>query len=282
VRTLALLGLVAALLVVTALASPWVLWGLGAAVERPFTFGRVYNRVFEVLLVVGLVLAWRRLDLGGPADLGFRRRAWARELGAGLWIGVVSLGLALAVGLLLGAVTPELRYPPVKTARKAALGLAGALAIGVGEEALFRGVLLRRLSRDAGRVAGLLLTTGLYAAVHAIGRGGRQDGAHAWAGVERTLALFAPLLEPSAAPSLAGLALLGLLLAAARRRTGALWLPIGLHAAWVAVFRVGRLFFEVRPAPAWFVGSGWPPLVGGAAGWLAVGAAAVMLWRRRG
>ena len=106
--------------------------------------------------------------------------------------------------------------------------------------------------------------------------------AHAWSGVQQTITLFAPLASGAALPQLVGLALLGWLLAAARLRSGALWLPIGIHAAWVATFRVGRLFFDVRPTPAWLVGTGWPPLVGGAAGWIAVGVAAALLARRRG
>jgi membrane protease YdiL (CAAX protease family) len=280
VRTLALIGLVAALLAVTALASPWVAWGVSEAVGRPFTFSRVYNRVFEVLLVVALLLGWRRLDLGGPAEIGLRRPRWARELATGCWIGAVSLGVALAVAVVLGGVDPALRYPAGKTVQKALLGAGAALAIGVGEELLFRGALLRRITRDAGVVAGVALTTAIYAAVHAIGKGGRQATAHAWAGVERTAALFAPLGRPEALPELIGLALLGLLLAAARLRSGSLWLPIGMHAAWVAVFRIGRLFFDVRPTPVWLVGPGWPPLVGGAAGWLAIAIGAVMLARR--
>jgi hypothetical protein len=68
----------------------------------------------------------------------------------------------------------------------------------------------------------------------------------------------------------------------ARLRSSGLWLPIGIHAAWVATFRVGRLFFDIRPTPPWLVGTGWPPLIGGAAGWIAVGVAAALLARRRG
>ena len=71
----------------------------------------------------------------------------------------------------------------------------------------------------------------------------------------------------------------GLLLVAARLSTGSLWTAIGIHAAWVAVFRVGRLFFQVQPGPAWLVGGGWPPIVGGVAGWVAVAASAAILWR---
>jgi membrane protease YdiL (CAAX protease family) len=69
---------------------------------------------------------------------------------------------------------------------------------------------------------------------------------------------------------LVGLALFGLLLAWARLRSGGLWLPIGIHAGWVAVFRIGRLFFEMEPRPVWLVGPGWPPVIGGAAGAVAM------------
>ncbi len=281
-RTLGLLGLVLGLLALTAVASPWVTWALAAAVGRPYTFARVYNRVFEVLLIVGLVLAWRRLDLGGLGDLGLRRARWLAELGTGLGAGLLGVGVALAVAGALGAVAPALRFAAMKTLGKAALGALAAILVGVGEETLFRGVLLRRLTRDAGVSVGVAVTTAIYAAVHAIGRGEHAATLDAWSGVERTAALLAPLGAAGTVPGIAGLALLGLLLALVRLRTGSLWVPIGIHAAWVATFRVGRLFFTVRPGPVWLVGPGWPPLVGGAAGWLAVAiTAAVLLGLRR-
>jgi membrane protease YdiL (CAAX protease family) len=117
----------------------------------------------------------------------------------------------------------------------------------------------------------VLLSTALYAVVHALRPGGARD-AYAWAGVDRTLALFAPLANPGVLPSIAGLFGFGLLLVFARLRSGGLWLPIGIHAAWVAVFRVGRLVLDIRHTPVWLIGPGWPPLVGGAGGWIAIGA----------
>jgi len=279
VRSTHLLLLVLALLAVTAVASPWVAWGVMALLDRPFTFSRVYNRVFEVLLVVGLALTWRRLDLGTAAEIGLRRRGWWRQLGIGLRVGFLGIGLGLVACALLGALDPELRYPPLKTVRKAALGAGAAVIIGIGEEVLFRGVLLRRLGRDFGVGLGVVLTTAIYAMVHAIGRGARTPLEGAWSGVEQTAVLFAPLADPAKVPDLAGLTLLGLVLAAARLRTGGLWMSIGIHAAWVAVFRIGRLLFEIRPWPMWLVGAGWPPLVGGAAGWLAAVATGVLLLR---
>lgn len=280
-RTLRLVLLIVVLLVATAVVSPWVAWGLEAVVGRPFTFSRVWNRVFEILLVVGLLLAWRRLDLGGPSAIGFRRAGWVRDLGRGLAAGVAGLGVGLALCWVGGALRPELRFEPGKTAGKALLGAGAAIAVGVGEEALFRGVLLRRLSLDMGRAAGVAATTGIYAAVHAIGKSEKIARPAPAAGFERLRTLFEPLARPRAFRMLVGLALFGSLLAWARLGSGGLWLPIGIHAGWVAVFRIGRLFFEIEPHPAWLVGPGWPPVVGGAAGWVAVGVTWLLLRARR-
>jgi len=281
VRTLGLLGLVAAVLAATAVASPWVAWGAAVVVGRPFTFARVYDRVFEVLLAAGLLASWRRLGLGSATGIGFRRHAWARELGRGLAIGLAGLGVGLVVAALFGGVAPALRFPPGKTLRKALLGAGAAVALAVGEEALFRGIVLRRIRRDAGDALAVVATTLAYAAVHVLRARSFAGPVHAWSGVAQTITLFAPLASGAALPQLLGLALLGWLLAVARLRSSALWLPIGIHAAWVATFRVGRLFFGIRPTPAWLVGTGWPPLVGGVAGWIAVGVAAALLARRR-
>jgi CAAX protease family protein len=281
VRTIRLVAVVVVAVLVAAVATPWVFWAVEALRGRAFRFGRVYDRVFEVVLVVGLLTQWRRLDLGGTAELGLRRPAWLREVGGGLVAGLCGVAAAFLAGGVLGGIAPELRFAAAKTVRKALLGVGAAVAIGVGEEVLFRGVLLRRLVRDTGRVAGVVVTTAIYAAVHAIGKAPASGPVTAWSGIERTAALLAPVTTTAALPELIGLALLGLVLAVARLRTGSLWVPIGVHAAWVAAFRVGRLFVTIRPTPTWLVGPGWPPLIGGAAGWIGLAVTAVSLLGRR-
>src|SRR5207247_1252098 len=170
---------------------------------------------------------------------------------------------AAPAAALSGGLVPALRFSPAKTLRKALLGAGAAVAIAVGEEALFRGIVLRRIRRDAGDVLAVAATALVYAAVHVIRARSFAAPVHAWSGVQQTSVLFAPLASGAALPQVVGLSLLGVLLAVARLRSGALWLPIGIHAAFVAAFRVGRLFFEIRPTPGWLVGTGWPPLVGG-------------------
>lgn len=278
-RSLALLGLIVTLVAVTAVVSPWADRGVAAIAGHPYDFGRVYHRVFEVLLVAAFIAGWRRLDLGGPAEIGFERAGWARQLWSGLGIGFGGLAVGLGVALLLGGVGFELRYPPVKTIRKALLGLVAALLVGVGEEALFRGVLFRRFTRDAGLVVGVVAVTVVYAGLHGLRRVSLDGAVDMWSGLAYTEALLGRIVAPVNLMPLLGLLLLGSLLVAARLASGALWLPIGIHAAWVAVFRVGRLFLDIRPEPRWLVGTGWPPLVGGATGVIAAAVCAVLLAR---
>ena len=241
-RTLWFLGLIVLLLAVTAVASPWIAIGL-ASLGLPFQFSRVYNRYSRCCWW------WRSLPPGGASISATRRRsgcggAAGRAIsGGGLLVGSAGIMVGLFACWLGGAVAPRLRYDLAKTVGLGAAGLLGAVIVGVGEETLFRGVLLRRLSADTGRVSGVLLSTALYAVVHALRPGGARD-AYAWAGVERTLALLAPLGNPGVLPSIVGLFGFGLLLVFARLRSGGLWLPIGIHAAWVAVFRVGRLVLD--------------------------------------
>jgi membrane protease YdiL (CAAX protease family) len=278
-RSLALFGLIVALLLVTAAVSPWAARGAAAISGHPFTFGRLHHRVFEVLLVAALAVGWRRLDLGGPAEIGFTRSGWGRQLWSGIGIGAGGLAVGLGVAMLLGGVVFELRYPPMKTVRKALLGLVAALLVGGGEETLFRGVLLRRFTRDAGRVAAVIGVTVIYAGVHGLRHVRVAGPVDAKSGIAHTLALLERLVVPVDPMPFFGLVLLGLLLVAARLTTRALWVPIGIHAIWVAVFRVGRLFLDVHPEPRWLVGTGWPPLVGGATGAISVAVGALLLAR---
>src|SRR5262249_44685303 len=272
-RTLRLVALVLGLLVVTAIASPWITLaanGLGFS----FKFSRVYSRVFEVLLVVAILFGWRRLDLGNARQIGLRHPRWARDLGAGLLVGVLGVGAGGLACWLGGGGGPGGGSAGARGGwggggGRGGAGVRGAMRVGVGEEALFRGVLLRRFTADLGRTGGIVLSTAIYAIVHALRPGGSRE-VYPWAGVARTLALFEPLARPGVLPGVLGLFALGLILVLARQRTGSLWTSIGIHAAWVTVFRLGRLLFDIRPTPVWLIGPGWPPLVGGVGGLIAL------------
>jgi hypothetical protein len=119
VRSLKLVGLVLAALAGAVVLSPAVAWVLPLLAGKPFTFARVFDRVFQVLLVVGLVVAWRRLDLGSLGQLGLGRTGWARGFGRGLALGFAGLAAGLAFAWIAGGLRLEQRYGPAKTVRKA-------------------------------------------------------------------------------------------------------------------------------------------------------------------
>src|SRR5262249_3745683 len=133
-RTLRLVALVLGLLVVTAIASPWITLGANA-LGFPFKVSRVYNRGFQLLLVGAILFGWRRLDLGNARQIGLRHPRWARDLGAGLLVGLLGVGAGVLVCWLGGAMVPALRFAVPKTIWKAAAGMLGAVLVGVGEEA---------------------------------------------------------------------------------------------------------------------------------------------------
>jgi membrane protease YdiL (CAAX protease family) len=126
------------------------------------------------------------------------------EFSAGFVGGFGLFAAVMALLWIVGAYHPE----GWDTSAALGAGLALALAAGLLEEILFRGLLFRICSRIVGTWAALLLTAALFGGAHAINRG-------ATVGSSVAIALEA-----------------GIMLGAAYAATGRLWLPIGLHAGW--------------------------------------------------
>lgn len=173
----------------------------------------------------------------------------------------LALGLAGVGGLQLGLRGAGLLAPQAEPGAGPFLELgAGVLAVAGGaallEEMLFRGALFAAFGKGGRAIA---LTSALYALLH--------------------LGQFrAGLLQ--AALGLAGLFGLGLLLGALRARTGGILAGVGLHAGLVAAFLLGdrlHAWGGAAGAPGWLVGDGYP--LAGLAGWLALGATALLARR---
>jgi hypothetical protein len=282
-----ILLLVVAVLVATSVAAPFVAWGLAAGfgAAHRFSFPRVYDRVLQIVAVIALV-GWRRwLGIGSWPAIGLGRPAERRDLAVGLGLAIGGMVALLGAMWAAGVLSFGWRYPFAKGVQKAILGILAAGLVGAGEEMLFRGVLLHGLLSHLRRGAAVAWVTAIYAVAHFL-RGGKQSGpVTLTSGFERLLTAFAPLADPAVIPGLVGFVLLGLVLAAARLGTGALYLPIGLHAGWVFVLRVGRVGMDFPRWPGWWWGGRRPPIVSGVAGWLAIaatGIAVALVLRRRG
>ena len=135
-------------------------------------------------------------ELSGPGRL--------RELGAGLGWGAALMVAVFAVLAVIGSY----RIAAVGWDKGILIGLAAGIMAGVGEELLFRGILLRLLEVWLGSWWALAVTAVLFGAVHLGNTDATAFGAVA-------IALEA-----------------GVLLGACYLVTRRLWFVIGLHAAW--------------------------------------------------
>lgn len=177
-------------------------------------------------LLVAVLLAAQLLALG-PGELGLHARGWPRQL----LIAASGLPLGLAAALL----APQLAFVSLSGAPLGMLLMLVALALmlGLAEELLFRGVLLRAADQALGPAGGLLCASLLSAAVY-LGT--------------RSIAVLALA------------ALVGLFLGWCAQRSGGIWGAIGAHTllnlALAALADRGRAW-QASPANAqlaWYAG----------------------------
>lgn len=276
--------LVGALLVAAALTYPaW--WLVSLVSIEPVH--RVMNRVAMLIALIGLVVLTRRLGLSSKDAMGYGlpRRQFLTQLGIG-FAGGVALMLPLT-GLLLGLDIREIK-PGFDGAW---LGLiAGGILTGVTvafiEETFFRGVLFTAVARTSSAAAAVIAPSLLYASLHFLGGKLKVPADQvSWVhGFEVLSKLFERYTEPlTFADSFVALAMLGVLFALIRLRTGAIAGCIGLHAAGVAFIAMLREATVVNPSAEYaeLVGSydgviGWAALI-----WFAVIAAVFVTFTRR-
>ncbi len=156
----------------------------------------------------------------------------ARDIPRSKLVGDTAKGLAVGAGFMAAVVLVMMafglyRITGAGTDRPLAIISAFFLFlyVGVGEEILFRGVLFRWIDEKWGFVAALTVSALLFGAMHY-----GQPGATWWSSL--AIAIEA-----------------GLLLGAAYKYSGTLWLPIGIHWAWN--FVQGNVFgFQVSGGDA--------------------------------
>jgi membrane protease YdiL (CAAX protease family) len=198
--------------------------------------------VFVLIDAVVLILVWKafRRWVEGQRDHEFTLPGAGQELGAGLLTGFVLFSLMTGMVALLGGIEIVGTRPFAQTQfwEWAAL----AVASGLFEETLFRGILLRHLERLVGTWWALGATSILFGAVHMMNPDATWTGA------------ICIMIEA------------GLLLGGAYLYTRRLWLAAGLHAAWnftqawvfsVPVSGTGQsigILVTRRAGPEWLTG----------------------------
>jgi membrane protease YdiL (CAAX protease family) len=162
---------------------------------------------------------------------------------------IIAGGILWGVGFILdaaGAYVPKADHPAIgKLLPKI---IIPAVAAPLVEEWVFRWLLLGLWLRFAKPAAACIGTSLLFAFVHFLkppDGAAIADPAHALAGFELLGKILLHFTNPLFfVTDFATLFVVGLILAWARVRTGALWFSIGLHAGWVAAFKGFNLLYD--------------------------------------
>lgn len=262
-------------LTMAAVISPWVYQGgkwlaaeaaakdlpaflewLGAACGRS-KFGRFFDRSLMFSALVLLPLLFRRIRkvrvgrVDDPASM-LRRvplKSAISQIVAGCVIaGGFLWGLALVLDAI-GAYGPKAVAPGI--GKLLSKTLVPAVAAALIEEWLFRGILLGlwlRYARPAFAVVGISL---LFAFLHFLKPPDgvlMEDPGNVFAGFELLGTILLHFTDPLFfVTDFSTLLVVGLILAWARVRTGALWFSIGLHAGWIFAFKNFNLVYQKIP-----------------------------------
>ena len=258
-------GYLAAVFVGGALLAPW-LWMFvqyvgphSSLAVQPF---RRY--VDRSLLGVALLGLWPMAKSGlfpGWYSVGMVwGRPARRDLLMGLAGGMMSLAVVALLSLGFGVRTWDSAHSWSLLLAHAIRALGAAIAVSFMEELLFRGMVFGSLRRQFSFPAAALSSAALYALVHFFHRPEAPLSVGPWTGLEMLGRMLSGLSQPSQVfPGFLTLGAIGWLLAWCRERTGALWVPLGLHAGWIFWFKSYTFFtapLTHQGTQSWWWGSG--------------------------
>lgn len=231
-------------LLLASIAAPFVFAALGAvswAAHWPYS--RIFNRTAMVVAAVLLYVFRRPLGWHLLPQLYNSRspgRAGMSVL-AGFAAALAGTTLAVAAAFALGLLGPAPGGYAFFAARTATT-LAGALVVAWIEETFFRGLMFPSLAATAGTCTAAIASSAAYSLVHLLVSDStlvRSDFSLG-AGFRYVVHAVGRQIKPASLLPLCGTFLCGLVLATAVRRSGTLFLAIGLHAGWAAAFQILR------------------------------------------
>jgi len=197
----------------------------------PTPFYRYISRLLLVLGLAGLYPLLRTLGIQSLNGLGTtpsssRFREWSN----GFFWGLLLLAMVAAGSIFIGGRTLDFNHDHLEWAAHWRGVFLTALIVGLIEEILFRGALFGGLRKSHRFWTAALISSVIYALLHFLGKP-ENPKVMEWASGFVVLGkMTAGVFEwHSLLPAVINLTLLGLILAAAFERTGALFLSLGLH-----------------------------------------------------
>ena len=215
-------------------------------------FRRVNDRLVLIFVLVMLIPAYRLSGLHGRADFGVpKQKDWASLFGFGLVVAISSMFLVYLVGLLVGVYCPiEVGDDLVSALLKIIIGM---FLIGAIEEILFRGYILTVLRKSLGVAPAILLSSILFSMVHFL-KPENPVITNQWCS---GLLLYSNLFTGAGDTfwqEFFTLFCMGTVLATLSYWTCSVYIAIGLHAGWVWVMMLFRLFVENQGRFTWLYG----------------------------
>jgi hypothetical protein len=211
-----------------------------------FPFHRVADRLGMITLAVGFFLIARRLRLADRVSLGFGLppRQFVREAGIAFGIGVVLMGIIIAImlALHLRLLRPGVTLNWESFGKLAAQGLLRGIAVALIEETFLRGAMWSGIARESGAVTATVLTALIYALTHFVSSYHVPPDQIGWhSGITMLAGSFGAFAHPlGVADAYLCLFAVGVVLATVRMRTGNIAASLGLHAGWVWVITFVR------------------------------------------
>lgn len=223
------------------------------------------------MLLTGLILfplfiiaidrfAWK--DHGWSSYKGYQltRPAWT-FVPVGIVLGLATLGAVMIFATANGFREWNVAYPPGKMTRKLLIEYpAKALFVGLFEETVVRGWLLRGLTKRMGAVLAIASTSMLFAVLHLMEAPPEAFyGPGFFTEVPRVLAGMMPWNNPDPEAWLIflNLTMMSVFLCLTVLRTGSIWLAVGVHAGWVWIMLTnGVVADSVKDIPnPWVLGT---------------------------
>lgn len=212
---------------------------------------KLISKITLGLLVLSVFPLRRYLALSWQ-DLGFTPwPQFLRQVRSGLLLGLWTLAPVMICLYVLDVQVWDYgrAWTLTKVIEKVALALFFALLIGLGEELLFRGLLMAALRQKMAVIAAMLISSGYYAFLHFLKP--ITQVAHSDLNLLTVWRLipeaFANWLNPEIYPALIALLAVGLFLSVIRTRVRhSLGVCIGCHAGWVWQIKVCKDLFELN------------------------------------
>lgn len=240
------------LLIALSLCAVLLSTAIAALTDNLFPQAKLIGKLTLILLLFGSIPIRRYLQLSWQ-DLGFAEcKRFFRQISFGMLVAFATL-LPVLLGLyLLGIRVWDSTHPWTLShlGGKLIIALLMALLIGIGEELLFRGLLLTSLRRKLPLITSIIVSSLYFAALHFLKpQIHLPESEYSLSnGLLLLHSAYTNWLNPQIVPAFLALAIIGLFLGTLRSQyPQTLGLCIGCHAGWVWQIKIFKDLSNLNP-----------------------------------